>query len=94
MVSRWTRSPLLSQSAFRSTWRKPRNRVFATSSRNHAAAITHEAEAASNKTRNIGIIAHIDAVSISAIHAPLNALTDSIGQNYNHRAHALLQWVH
>ena len=52
-----------------------------------------EAKALARRTRNIGIIAHIDAVCnvllLLSSHAQFCA-----GQNYNHGAYALLQWAY
>jgi hypothetical protein len=47
----------------------------------------------SRATRNIGIIAHIDAVSHDMDNA-IDEMLIMIGQNNYDRAHALLQWAH
>jgi len=47
------------------------------------------------KTRNIGIIAHIDAVSFILNPCFFSMSIDCwIGENYNHGANALLQWLY
>ncbi len=56
---------------------------------------THHAEEYTSlqRTRNIGIIAHIDAVGSLKIFA--NTIANmSTGKDDDHRAYALLQWLH
>jgi hypothetical protein len=50
-------------------------------------------DALSRATRNIGIIAHIDAVS-SKMNSTCDDILMKIGQNDYHGAHALLQWAY
>jgi hypothetical protein len=50
-------------------------------------------DALSKATRNIGIIAHIDAVS-DEMNSSFGGILIKAGQNYHYGAHALLQWAY
>jgi hypothetical protein len=61
--------------------------------RRASSAVGDQQEPQIQKTRNIGIIAHIDAVRIFTPSDVFALIPDlEIGENNDNRAHALLQW--
>lgn len=93
MVLRWLYRQHSQLSNARSSFSRLQNRRFSISPVQYAQAKPTQdaAQAALKRTRNIGIIAHIDAVCDIYALLPRNTYTFSAGQNNYYGAHALLQ---